>query len=314
MAVKRSKLSSSMRVSLTIIVTAVVISLSWLNSSQITHLTWRVFTSDAPRCVVYDKPPRTGSTTIAGALRPCFKKKGYESLPPGPPRTWYSYMQRFLEMDAHRRAAVGSHMFVTAPEMQKLRQECSTLLYISSTRPVAERVLSVIKYETFSGHGKRNITSSLISKILRGVSEEDLQKREYSLEHYPYLRQQPVRFRPENKVSEHDRIEPDYVIRDTHFQHDLEAILDALGCPYPSEYHANEHTVVRQRGDRGVVKTNSRAADRLLARVKRVMVMGDFRYNQLLEVAEQRNAAGLQLARQISAMDGVPLGYDNMES
>lgn len=314
MAAKRSNLSTFVRVSLAVVVSAVVISLSWLNSSQITHLTWRVFTPDTSRCVVYDKPPRTGSTTIAGALRPCFRKKGYKSLPPGPPSTWYTYMQRFLEMDAHQRAAVGSHMFVTAPEMQKLRRDCSTLLYISSTRPVAERVLSVIKYETFPGHGKRNITSSLISRILRGISEEDLQKREYSLEHYPYLRQQHVRFLPENKVPEHDRIEPDYVVRDTHFQHDLEAILDALGCPYPSEYHANEHTLVRQRGDRGVIKANNRAADRLLARIKRVMIMGDFRYNQLLKVAERQNPVGLQRARQISAMDGLSIGYRNMES
>lgn len=292
-----------MKVSLAVIVTLVAGSLLWFNFSQQAHFNLRLFSFKATRCVVYDRPPRTGSTTMASALRPCFIAKGYQMLPPGPPRTWYTYMQRFLEMNAPRRAAVGSHMFVTATEMQQLRQVCPTLLYISSTRPVAERVLSVIKYESFSGHGKRNITSSVISKILKDIPEEDLQKREYSLENYPYLRMQPQRYLPENKVLEHDRMEPDYVVRDTHFQQDLEAILDALGCPHPAESHANEHTVVRQRGDDGLVKAHNKAADRLLARVKRVMILGDFRYNQLLEIAERRNPIGLQLARQINAMD-----------
>lgn len=302
MAEKRLKSSRAVQISLAVIVFAVITSTLWVNFSYLTRLTLRLATTEASHCIVYDKPPRTGSTTIASALRPCMARKGYQSLPPGPPMTWYSYMQRFVDMDAPRRAAVSSHMHVTVSEMHQLPHSCPTLLYISSTRPVAERVLSAIKYETFSGHGSRNITSSVISKIVKRTPKDELQKREFSLEQYPYLRQQPVRFLPENKVFEHDRLQPDYVVRDTHFLHDFHALLDALRCPRPSKAYTNEHTIVQQ-GREGNNKSHPKSADRLLEKIKRVMILGDLRYNQLLKLAEHRNQRGLQLARQISAMD-----------
>lgn len=268
----------------------------------------------AARCIVYDRPPRTGSTTIASALRLCLRKRGYQSLDPGPPRTWYDIMHRFVNLDSPIRASVGSHIHVTVDEMNQLQNVCSPLLYISSARPVAERILSAVKYESFPGHGKRDILLSVASDALNKTSDDELQKREYSLENYPYLRQPPVRYHPSNRVHEDQRMEPHYVIRDTHFISDLEALLDALGCERVDNLHANEHPIVDVRSSDVTLSTNLQASQYLLQKIKKITRLNDYRYYRLLEVADRHNIDGLRLARHIRSLDNSSFSLENVST
>lgn len=185
-------------------------------------------------CVIYDKSPRTGSSTILNMLRKCWMQLKYKYRRRLPHLLQkypnITYIQHALNISEHRVMIAGEHFRMNQDDVISLATNCERLFYITSTRPMQERILSKAKFECSGGRTYKNTTVSKKGrvKIISKISDiEYTSAAEKRLEEYPF--------------STSFTIPPDYVIRSSYLVDDLRLLLDAFSCQDVEVWSKNVH-------------------------------------------------------------------------
>lgn len=252
-------------------------------------------TAAGPRCVFYDRPPRTGSTTISTTLAVCLRRRGYVVLPAsasGRNVTRHTVLPRLstaaaLSPSAHV-ASVIQHAYVTTEQFSALHASCGFVFYITSAASMLPRLLSMVKYSTFEGHLNATINAALLARLIVRKAR-NLRYRETFFEDYPYVDHANLNA----GLREKDRVMPHYVVRQDAIVHDLGALLRALKCGDVAIQSANVHDV--DFGD----DDDEAAFKQALVTAGDVLAMGDHRYTRMLQLVKKRNSAGLVLAESL---------------
>lgn len=280
------------------------------------------------RCVLYDRPPRTGSTTVARALTVCLRSLNYSvpDLGTWPTDTREVMLSRALDIQgAERVAAVSSHIALTAEgggnvsSRALLQARCRQTLYVSGTARMAERILSQVKY----GLVRRNVTvdtRAALAIVRQRGRDGRIGLSERFLEHYPYVggsgesgfrslgrrEKEPGSLLP--FAAKQGRILPDYVLSKAHMAKDLEKLLRALGCSVEFE-DQNVHRLDLRGGKSskrstrpGLNITLSEATqdEYITDKIEKWLSTGDTLHNWLMGARQSRNEAALRYARSFS--------------
>lgn len=200
------------------------LALSGTGSLEQQSLSNSLSASSSHTCVIYDRPPRTASTTIGNALEKCLGPLGYEQP------EWHSFdgrsllVHNMLHLPFERVALLSRHFYMNLTSVQELRAGCSSLFYITSTAPMKERLWSLVKYRQIANHGSASLNETQLLAAIQDLRKETVQIE--VLNAYPYLEAHET---PTNR-SEIDPITPDYVIRKKNLNEDLSKLLRAFGC------------------------------------------------------------------------------------
>lgn len=222
------------------------------------------------RCFFYDKPPRTGSTTIARVLSVCLEKKGYTGL--SKPISDYGQdevVRNMLDKTGTLKSAVLKHVMLSDDDIRLLDTQCEVLFYLTSCRSMKERVASKAKYSMTKKHGNSSLTKEQYSTAIRRAVGDG--STEPELEDYPYTGKGSMR--------------PDYVIRTDDFDDDLGALLRALACDisYTSlNVHMRGKTVIS-----GMTQLDDIA-----------LTYDDATFRRLSRLAESGNPVGIDKVKQ----------------
>lgn len=257
--------------------------------------------SRAERCILYDRPPRTGSTTISHALLSCLRHKRYGNAFTYPREVMVRAM---LNITAKRRASVKGHLSMTLDDVNLIEDTCEKFFYVTSISSMTDRLFSQIKYGMFTGHGNQTIDLTALYTSLSKRSGEKMNAYELFLEMYPYSVN-------DTDVTEETRLQPHYIISKENLEHDTRELLDALGCQNISVESDNIHEIVvdsdtlptavadiEAEEDEYVEDANiTDPFEALRANITSRMVHGDRRYRKLIERAQTQNKIGLELAK-----------------
>eukprot|EP00177_Eucheuma_denticulatum_P006824 GFKZ01012414.1.p1 GENE.GFKZ01012414.1~~GFKZ01012414.1.p1 ORF type:complete len:284 (+),score=31.56 GFKZ01012414.1:434-1285(+) len=195
-----------------------------------------------PFCVVYDRPPRTGSSTVAAALRICLQSHGFHQpeLLSRPQR--HHLVAQMLSLPHQRVALVSHHVYISRHDIDLLRQGCQRLFYVTSASGMRGRVWSAIKYSLVG----RRYNGEIAGKVLRRARHWAMVNKRWEpyLEHYPYLVPGADGQHEEGwGVRFGERLIPDYVIRKDNMDEELAAMLKQLGCDQKKVVNRNVHRV-----------------------------------------------------------------------
>lgn len=233
------------------------------------------FTENTKRkCIIYDKPERSGSTTAAEALHKCVLYKGYKSL--FIPNEEYHKQDEwenrkrafklFLDQPGDRIAIVRRHVHISKLDLAALYSRCDSTFLVTSAAPMKHRILSRIKYDRDKGYLEGSFSTSIRSIIAKDGYENFLTR-------YPYV---------EDQVPENERLIPDYVIRKEKFNEDLSVLLGAFGCASINIETENNH------------KLDSNTTNLLLETIERYLKTSDFRFKTDTEIGRQRNKKSIE--------------------
>ncbi len=237
------------------------------------------------RCVVYDRPFRTGSTTIDRTLGICMDYKGYvgvRNLRDDNRTNGIHYMLGFSELN---RSSVRPHIFMNRKDHDGIMRGCDCLLYVTSTARMADRVISHFKYNLIEGHGNFTYNlhklNKLVNRHLKGRRQR-IHADEEKYTNYPYVKE---------KVSEYERIVPQYVIRKEYLAEDLTALLNALDCGGLPIFSDNIHSTSSMK-----TQTHQVVIGKLRTAISKALRTNDYRFQKLSKLAETRNRFGLRAA------------------
>lgn len=238
--------------------------------------------SDAPYnssqkyCLIYDKPPRTGSSTISNALRKCWMNYGYK-FPYPSPDDYNKTISMMLDLPSNRVAVTGVHFSMTASEIWSIKQTCDQKFYVTSTRPMKERIISKAKFQVSGGQTHTNTTLS-IEELARAM---ELAKKdnttEERLEKYPFT---------------NEKVDPDYVIRSEQFLQDLRSLLHLFHCQediYTKNLHVVNETVSTESDDGKILIPPYNET------VEIPLGYNDERHMHLSKIAEKKNGLSRNL-------------------
>lgn len=237
------------------------------------------------KCFLYDKPPRTGSSTVSNALRKCWMSHKF-LFPPSQQQLQYnSTISTMLNTSAKNVAITGVHFSMPAKEIEKLFRDCRNMFYVTSTRSMRERIASKAKYEVSNGRVYMNTT--LTTEQMKTAFEKARADNtsEERLEAYPF---------PEKK-----RLNPDYIIRSEMFSDDLQSLLRAFNCN-ESFFSKNLHkaeTETNQSSNLSHVSEASFADNVDYSAIS--LQLGDARHIRLSRMAKLNNMNGLQKASRL---------------
>lgn len=221
-------------------------------------------------CVVYDRPPRTGSSTVSDTLGKCLLKKGYD-WGKGPWMEYDKVIPFMVSLPARKKAIVRRHIVVPYWQLRLLIGHCNKLLWISSTRVMKERLVSKAKFDVRGKHGSSVLGKGDEALVKKNLMSKDSDEAEMLYESYPFV--------SANKTL---RIMPDYIIRSEHLENDLELLMRALDCPNDIKT-SNVHTLNGTRGDTQYVKGVTLKLD-------------DKRHKMMTSLATEFNERGLEYA------------------
>ncbi|CAN8062542.1 unnamed protein product [Agarophyton chilense] len=174
------------------------------------------------QCILYDRPPRTASTTIGTALHSCLRKYGYSQPQQPSLEARTALVSHMLALPAHRKAILSRHLYLNATSVKLLRYNCHMILYISSCAPMKRRLWSAVKYTVAGGHGNASLSEQQMKKAFNIASRSDRQLQ--FLRAYPYVDNH------KHPLHVYDPLIPDYVIRVHSLDQDLRKLLHAFGC------------------------------------------------------------------------------------
>lgn len=251
------------------------------------------------KCFLYDRPMRTGSTTITNALRACIKSRPAWNLAKRVKEGQFDQaITRALEERAPN-TVIMQHMWISDADVRLLHEKCGKLIYISSCAKLSDQVWSAAK---MMSNVRKNGNSSLDDgKTQAALDWLDGNARDYMkmYEYYPHIRtpaplekQEDGRFPDVPPSFEKAAIslpfEPDYVLRKDFLQEDLTALLGAMQCG--SKYSSmNVHAVS---------DADAAAEVSLMEKVREVSHAGDGdSYTRLMRIGQQKNDASLQKIR-----------------
>lgn len=230
------------------------------------------------RCFLYDRPPRTGSTTISTALMDCLRASDFAIASASRREDRPLVISRMLAARRPNRAAVRAHLAVSSRDVDAIRHGCDSFFYVTSCSPMWRRLASWMKYSLGDGHGNRTVQ---LEGVVSALQSRNFSDNERFLEAYPFT---------EESFEERHRLLPDYVIRSHALLNDTIELLSALGC---RNFPTSENVHVLQSVDTDLLERKLEDVGRNMS-----LVFSDRRYKQLLQRAEQNNHRGLDLARQ----------------
>lgn len=251
-------------------------------------------------CVMYDKTPRTGSSTILNALRKCWKSHGYSFAIP---RRRYSndsmsLVDDCLAIDRPRIAIGGSHFTMRTADIRAIAHQCKHLFYVTSTREMKNRLMSKAKYRVSGARTYKNTTveERQWGKVMKIIQKEK-DAVELKLEKYPFKTW---------KLG----IIPDYVINSNSLMSDISQLLDAFQCEIPiyttnvhaylgNETKENEEELVVQGNftqsvDKNGLNKTTLEEQYILDQLH--LNYGDRRHKNMLRYARKHNLKGLSKA------------------
>lgn len=201
------------------------------------------------RCILYDRPPRTGSTTVSNALAACLYRRRFklnsfinpdfrnEAIPRAlrlsrsPSRTHHSDF-----------AIVSSHVWMSQHDVDLLHMHCGDIIYITSTAEMWKRIWSAAKMISVKErNGNTKLDRERLNQAVYWLNKTNHPYAQF-YDVYPWIRLTgPQRLREDGKHMEEipsqyeianiePRFHPDFVIRNDHLLHDLSSVLTALGC------------------------------------------------------------------------------------
>lgn len=225
-------------------------------------------------CFVYDRPPRTGSTTVARALKACMSKRGYRQ--PRAESRWVrtELVGRMLGLSGGKVGLLSNHMYMSAGDVERMKRECGKLLYVSSCKRMRERLWSAAKYRFSEGIGNFSLKEEMKVEAVGMVWRD--RRTEMFLEGYPYLGVDEKKI----EVAEEGKLVPDYVVRAERMEEDLGRLLEALKCEGTFQ-------------SRNVHEADEESRDFLK---KLPLRMGDAAFRRLNSMAEETNEKGLRKA------------------
>lgn len=232
----------------------------------------RAATATRPLCFVYDRPPRTGSTTISATVRPCLQALGFQQPRAESRSVRPLLVRRMLALDGPRVGLLSKHMYMSVADTRRLRAECERLFYVSSTREMRARMWSAVK-DGVSGEDDA-VNDRLEKKALKRYFANE--NAEGFLEEYPYLGVNNTRM----GVPVEQRMVPDYVIRNELMDQDLGRLMTVFNCS-TSVHSKNVHK-------------GKEALEREL--LKKSLEFGDATYRRLSKLAADVNEEGLRKA------------------
>lgn len=154
-------------------------------------------------CIVYDRPPATFSASISWMLSKCMEHRNY-----GRQRQFVRVPESQLIVKMLRQSSgsavtslVSKRFSLTRKSVSLLQSHCANIIYITSTRPMKERILS--KY----GNG----------------DDLDVQKLTNTEKYYE-------KFPNVHSKSTDLQLAPNYVIRSSHYHNDIRQLLKAFKC------------------------------------------------------------------------------------
>lgn len=174
-------------------------------------------------CLIYDKSPHTGSTTIATAMSHCWTKE--LQMPHLKYRPQFRAIPQSLLTGTEFMAASRNHIYFDDNHTIELYHTCEHLFLVTSTRDIIEKVFSgILHRSTLKGTGKNytldeSKTGAAWNEFWTWFDAQTSQNNsvpESSHQFYPFIAEV--------------RIESDYVIRHEHLTDDLANLLDAFGC------------------------------------------------------------------------------------
>lgn len=191
------------------------------------------------RCIIYDRPPRTGSTTIGSSLRKCLAPKGYAQGRGGAERGMF--VRNMLETDSRLGAVLTRHMYMKQDDVDMIRAQCQKVLYVTSTARMKDRLWSAAKYKLRGGNGNVTVSGEKMrAKVVANLKKDT--RNVAFLESYPWLGE------GEKEMLVADKLEVDYVVRKERMAEDLGRLLQAFGCGGKFESE-NMHVASFEGGD-----------------------------------------------------------------
>lgn len=237
------------------------------------------------KCVIYDRPPRTGSTTISKILYSCLISKGYKGYDYVPKERRDIAIHQFLaKTDSDLRALIRPHIHIDLQDHKLMLENCDCIFYITSTAPMGDRIFSRLKYNLIEGHRNGSFTISRLMKSFRKKNSTSIQITELEYTKYPYLK---------NEVPEYLRLTPHFVIRKNNISNDLKLLLSALECNKMSIISENVHSINMSKRNAVIDKK----VNFLRTEVSSMLMTKDFRYNALVRNIHDRNLEGLHRAK-----------------
>lgn len=269
---------------------------------KVSHVgVWGVHSAYAHElCLVYDKPKRTGSTTIARSLFKCWNGKyGIE-----PRRKVQNPREAASEMLRLKQPIVAhslGHILFSDQDCDAILTNCRHVFHITSTRKMKSRLASFAKVVTLQSEkgrnfsvAKQNLKDAVALLLKFGHNVED----RYEKGVYFGAR----------------RIDVDYVIRHESFENDLSALIQAFGCESRIE-STNVHKVksknttssdLLQKSSTGVEygqvlqsasDIDQMTDDELFHYLNNFPIrQGDRLHNEFLRTADEVNRIGLEKA------------------
>eukprot|EP00177_Eucheuma_denticulatum_P006400 GFKZ01011679.1.p1 GENE.GFKZ01011679.1~~GFKZ01011679.1.p1 ORF type:complete len:307 (+),score=41.25 GFKZ01011679.1:244-1164(+) len=228
-------------------------------------------------CVLYDRPPHTGSTTISTALHKCLVSHHYATTTfpwdAVPPENTISDLI-YNHSNPHR-AAIDNHLSISPTDVYLLHLLCSpNLLYITSTRNMRARITSSAKYNLTPTHHSSNLTADQLQQAMAIALGDRV--NEHRLERYPF---------DDPRVT----LTPDFIVRYEHLEADLANLLTAMKCDSAFDT-LNVHRMAEGGEEAEAVQERTRQALRLR--------FGDQRHRRMVRLAEEGNQKGLDKTRE----------------
>lgn len=275
----------------------------YLRASRISErLDRQEYAHDA--CFFYDKPYRTGSTTIEQSLCQCWARTFNAT-----DKSQVNQDQRVPEMlNKTARVVVRcvGHVTMSLADADRLTSECQHLFYLSSTRDIQSRMASFGKNDAIYGQIYTNMTLSreqLVNAVHWARSPRG-RLEELIYENYPY---------PHVPREVAYRLEPDYVIRYDNFADDLLKLLEAFQCegvvqttnihaldtediPFNNKPGRTRHSTMPNKSTDWDALSMEQLKDELL---NTPINLGNKIHLHMLEIAEKSNDKALRLARML---------------
>jgi hypothetical protein len=172
-------------------------------------------------CFVYDKRHRTGSTALESALNQCLVSKGFGILDRDDAESGRMYKLKCLGKSF---VASTAHIWLTDESVIFLVTQCENLFYVTSTRPMSERVWSKAKYEIHNENQNYNLSYAQSRDAIDKLEKYKFDQQDYF---YPSLGNILLR--------------PHFVVRFSHFYNDSSTLLNHLGCGMNNVTVVNMH-------------------------------------------------------------------------
>lgn len=242
-------------------------------------------------CLVYDRPPRTGSSTAGRAFQECWDKLYFNIVNKKRLADDADTIQTLVKSGPFV-AATSYHFIITADDLVSLTTRCKNLFYVTSTRQLRERIISTalgsVEKHTFTFADNVTLREDEIP-VAMSIANQRAESIERKLESYPYRRTE-------------ERITPDYIIRYQNFSEDLAAILQAFGCSGSFE-SVNIHIL----GDKSQLSESSEqddvnSANKRLQNMQFNLTQNDNRHTEMSKLAELVNSRGLVKAQRLAAL------------